>query len=91
MFVVCTDSSPNFPYTRTATSCSISGWWGFIFPLGVWINCTYALAKALLLPFLSWVGIVALCSLILLFLVGGHNQRRHYAAAVSGALLRPRP
>ena len=35
----------------------------------MWINCTYALAKALPSPFLSWVGMVALCFLIVLFVV----------------------
>ena len=60
---------PHSPYAHSAASCTTSCRWGFIFPLGVWINCTYALAKALPSPFLSWVGIVALCFLILLFVI----------------------
>lgn len=43
------------------------GFWGFIFPLGVFNSATYALAKALPSAFFSYLAMVFLVSLVLLY------------------------
>ena len=44
------------------------GFWGFIFPLGVFNSATYALSNALPSAFFSYVAMVFLVSLILLYI-----------------------
>lgn len=43
------------------------GYWGFLFPIGAWISGTLALAQALSSPFLSYLSLVLLAVLIVLY------------------------